>query len=112
MWGFGRSNLVIGVLHCLFSRWHRAIGGQQNPKRPGHRFPATGEDRAHSGAETEHGGHRNRHWLRKLPSLALQLVKQIERLARGKRIDIEVVEPRAQGIDHLFLLLHNRGEQG
>ena len=111
MWGFGRSNLVIGVLHCLIGSRHGAIGGQQDPQRPCHRFPATGEDRAHPGAETEHGGILSGPRLRKLPSLALQLVKQIERLARGQRIDVEAVEPRAQGIDHFFLLLDNRSEQ-
>ena len=48
------------------------------------------------------------------PSLAgdpLELVEQVERLARGERVDVERVEPLAQRVDGLLGGLDRGGEQ-
>ena len=106
----GLGDLGHFVLAGLIGSRHGAIGCQQDPQRPCHRFPATGEDRAHPGAETEHGGIHSGSRLRKLPSLALQLVKQIDALrTRLDSLDIDALSPR-EALDLLYELKREAGK--
>ena len=94
----------------LVGRRDGAIGGQQDAKRPGDSFPAAGEDLVYLGTVTKHGASLTRIRLRKLSRLTLKFIKQIKRLARGQRVNVDCIQPLAQHIDRLALLLGGGSE--